>query len=154
MQVLFCLTFCLVSIRRSSSYRTYSGPQLDGRIFVNHCEINILRLDYINHAAGAEGLVIVIARLAEGEKATWSHRRLHNVRVHLQEFLGRKPETIVTAYGNPAKGKPVVEVYIKGDPPERFYADRHEDIFVGSCESQAPEDKGLYDSRRRRRERK
>ncbi len=154
MQLLFCLTFCLVASGSSSSYRTYYVPQLDGRIYVNHCEINILRLDQINHNAGVQGVVIVIARLAKREKATWSHRRLHNVRVYLQGFLGRKPETIVTAYGSPAKGKAVVEVYIKGDPPERFYADRHEDLFVGSCESQAPEDKGLYDSRRRKRERK
>ncbi len=87
------------------------------------CEYNISTLSAAHHTAGDDGLVIVIARLGDGEYTKdLNRRRLHNVRVYLTEFdWHRRPETVITAEGEPVKGYGRIELYVKGN------------LFRGSC---------------------
>lgn len=80
------------------------------------CEYNISTLSAAHHAAGENGLVIVIARLGDGEHTKMlNRRRLHNARVYLTEFDWRRgPETVITAEGESVKGYGRLELYVQG----------------------------------------
>jgi hypothetical protein len=67
----------------------------------------------------------------------------------LRDSKGRDPKTIVTAHGERVKGKGVVELYVGGALVGTFYVGRKEDLYLGTCEDREPEDKLLFDSRRR-----
>lgn len=141
--------FCWVMLIGHSSASPAPFQQPTQRTGVpNYCEPNRARLEVIDGEAGRQALVIVIARLGSGERSSaWNHRRVHNVRVFLETFLGRDPKTIVTAHGERVKGKGVVELYVGGALVGTFHVGRMEDLYLGTCEDRDPEDKLLFDSR-------
>lgn len=58
-----------------------------------NCEFHVATLDAAHDQAGADGLVIVIARLGNGEeRQDLNRRKLHNVRTYLVEFEHRSPQ--------------------------------------------------------------
>lgn len=101
-----------------------------------NCERHILTLEGAHHAAGKDGLIILIARLGSGEnRRNLNRRRLHNARVYLTEYLNlRAPETIVTAEGERVKGYARVEIYVGGRLHYAIALKRNADLIVGSCE--------------------
>src|SRR5712692_1766568 len=75
------------------------------RVILNRCEGNNSDLAGANQMAQADGTIIAIARLGDGEKSrNLNRRRLHNVRAFLAEFWHRDPNTVVTAEGTRVEG--------------------------------------------------
>src|SRR5262249_54392719 len=97
---------------------------------------NVSTLSAAHQAAGDEGLIIIIARLGDGEyNRELNRRRLHNTRVYLTEFdWHRKPETVVTAEGDRVQGYGRVELYVRGKLYRVLPVKRNRDLLVGSCE--------------------
>ena len=112
-----------------------TGVQLPYTI-LGTCEDNISTLSNAHHLAGAEGTIIAIARLGDGEIVRErSRRRLHNVRVYLTEFdWHRQPSTVITAEGERIKGYGQVELYVRGVLFAVLQVRRNRDLLVGSCE--------------------
>lgn len=99
-----------------------------------NCEFHIATLDAAHDQAGKDGLVIVIARLGDGEqRVDLNHRRLHNVRTYLVEFDRRSPQTIITAEGERVKGYGRVELYVGGKLFYVLMIRPNADFAVGSC---------------------
>ncbi len=109
------------------------------------CETNITILSAAHQASGRDGLLIVIARLGDGERdRKLSYRRLHNVRTYLSEYVNaRSPGSIITAEGEPAGGLGRVELYVAGKLFHVLTVPRNGDLLVGSCyyEIDTPADK-------------
>jgi hypothetical protein len=125
-----------VSLAQSASAPTnVQIPQ----IILGTCEDNISYLSNAHHLAGADGTIIAIGHLGDGESSLkLSSRRLHNVRVYLTEFgWHRQPTTVITAEGERIKGYGRVELYVKGVLFAILQVKRNHDLLVGSCE---PED--------------
>ena len=111
-----------------------------------------------NQDAG-DGLLIVIARLGETEKRrNLSHRRLHNVRAYLSEYLTenigrRKPETIILGEGETVSGYGRIELYVEGKLFDILKVKHNADLIVGKCvpepedEPCPPEVRNLYPCR-------
>ena len=116
----------------------------------NSCESNIARLDTVDSEAGEDRLIIVIARLGNGERSrSFNHRRLHNLRTYLRVVRGRAAESIVTAEGARARGRGRLEIYVGGRLIDVLGVGRGEDLSVGSCAATSPSDRLFYDSRNR-----
>lgn len=99
-----------------------------------NCEFHIATLDAAHDQAGADGLVIVIARLGDGEdRQDLIPRRLHNVRTYLVEFARRSPATIITAEAERVKGYGRVELYVGGKLFYVLMIRPNADFAVGSC---------------------
>lgn len=98
------------------------------------CEYNVSILTAAHNAAGADGLVIVIARLGNGERRKeFNRRRLHNVRTFLTEFGNRAAQTIITATGERAGGYGRIELYVGGKLFHVLMIRPNDDLAVGSC---------------------
>ena len=98
------------------------------------CEFNIAILDSANSNAGSNGLVIIIARRGKNEtRGDLNHRRLHNVRMYLEAFAGRKPATIAVAEGDQVDGYGQIEIYVKGKLFYIFKVGTDLDFAVGEC---------------------
>jgi len=99
-----------------------------------NCEFHIATLDAAHNEAGGAGLVIVIARLGDGEhRQDLNRRRLHNVRTYLVEFGHRSPETIITAEGERVNGYGRIELYVAGKLFYVLMIRPNADFAVGSC---------------------
>lgn len=131
--VCLMLTATSVSSRQSPTVQTETQPP---KPTLGNCEDNVSLLSQAHHLAGADGTIIAIARLGDGERSReLSARRLHNVRVFLTEFgWQRAPETVITAEGSRAKGYGRVEVYVKGWLFAILAVKNNQDLLVGSCE--------------------
>ncbi len=105
------------------------------KVILNRCEGNNSDLSGAHHMAGAEGTIIAIARLGEGERSgELNRRRLHNVRIFLTDFgWHRDPATVITAEGERVKGYGRVELYVRGIPFVALAVKRNQDLLVGSC---------------------
>lgn len=128
----------------------------------SNCEENISILGAATQAVAKDGLLIVIARLGDGERnRELNRRRLHNVRTYLSEYVhARAPETIITAEGERVSGYGRIELYVGGKLFHVLTIPRNGDLLVGSCyyEIDIPADKerqkNLYpwlDRKQRRR---
>ena len=114
-----------------------------------NCEFHIATLDAAHDEAGRDGLVIVIARLGNGEqRRDLNRRRLHNVRTYLTEFAGRDPQTIITAEGARVNGYGRVELYVGGKLFYVLMIRPNADLAVGSC-SYEGEDPCTHERERR-----
>ena len=73
------------------------------------------RLDMLRNEVGGEGVIILVARLGDGEKSRKVNReRLYNVWSYLHH-AGQFPESrIVKAEGERARGRGRVDLYAKG----------------------------------------
>jgi len=98
-----------------------------------NCEFNIAILDAAHSQAGNDGLVIVIARLGRNERSELSRRRLHNVKTYLEQFAGRRTQTIITAEGDRVNGYGLVELYVKGQHFYTLKVRSNSDLIVGQC---------------------
>ena len=99
-----------------------------------NCEFNISILTGAHRVAGDAGLVIMIARLGNGERRReLNHRRLHNARTFLIEFGQRAPQTIVTAEGERVNGYGRVELYAGGKLFHVLMTNSNDDLAVGAC---------------------
>ena len=100
-----------------------------------NCEFHIATLDAAHDQAGRDGLLIVIARLGDGEqhRQDLNRRRLHNVRTYLLEFAHRSPGTIITAEGERVKGYGRVELYVGGKLFYVLMIRPNADLAVGGC---------------------
>jgi hypothetical protein len=100
-----------------------------------NCESDIAMLDLASNEAGVKGLIIIIARLGDGDRnVALNRRRLHNVRVYLTEWDGRRdPATVVTAAGKRVKGYGRIEIYIGGKLFSVILIRPNADLIVGSC---------------------
>lgn len=135
-----------------------------------NCDLSNNVLNTIAYETGADELIIVIARLGEGERRrALNLRRLHNVRVYLTEYLAvhnasRRPETIILAEGERVSGYGRIEFYIRGRLEAALRLRRNTDLIVGTCVPDDPNqdpcsfarERNFYpclDRRQRRRER-
>jgi hypothetical protein len=100
-----------------------------------NCESDIAILDSASGQAGESGLIIVIARLGDGERnRELNRRRLYNVRRYLTEWDGhRNPKSIVTAEGERVGGYGRIELYVGGKLFYVLLVRRNADLIVGSC---------------------
>jgi hypothetical protein len=100
-----------------------------------NCEYNSQVLDNIHHLVGEKGLIIVIARLGDGESSrALNRRRLQNVRAYLTESgWKRDPQTLVLAEGERVKGYGRIELYIHGNLFTVLGVNRDRDFAAGSC---------------------
>ncbi|MEJ7575953.1 MAG: hypothetical protein WKF74_02990 [Pyrinomonadaceae bacterium] len=100
-----------------------------------NCESDIAILDTVSRQAGEDGLIIVIARLGDGESnRELNHRRLYNVRTYLTEWDGRRnPKTVITAEGERINGYGRIELYVGGKLFYVLLVRRNADLIVGSC---------------------
>jgi len=100
-----------------------------------NCESDIAMLDAASRQAGEDGLIIVIARLGDGErKREVNHRRLYNVRIYLTEWDGRRnPKTVITAEGERTSGYGRIELYVSGKIFHTLLVHRNGELIVGSC---------------------
>jgi hypothetical protein len=100
-----------------------------------NCESDIAILDAASSRAGEDGLIILIARLGDGERnKEVNHRRLFNARTYLTEWDGRRnPKNIVTAEGEPVVGYGRIELYVGGAMFHVLLIHRNADLIVGSC---------------------
>lgn len=99
-----------------------------------NCEFNISVLTGAHRVAGDAGLVIMIARLGNGERRReLNDRRLHNAQTFLIEFGQRAPQTIVTAEGERVEGYGRVELYVGGKLFHILMTNPNDDLEVGAC---------------------
>lgn len=122
---------------------TAQPPQVEAK--PSNCEENISILGAATQAVDKDGLLIVIARLGDGEQnRELNRRRLHNVRTYLSEYVhARASETIITAEGERVNGYGRIELYVAGKLFHVLTIPRNGDLLVGSCyyEIDIPADK-------------
>jgi hypothetical protein len=125
-----------------------------------NCEYNIYKLEMANHEAGRDRLLIIIARLGDGERErNLNWRRLENARTYLTEYIkARDPKQIILAEGERVSGYGRLELYVEGELFSVIAVRRSGDLIVGSCEPEEIEDtrhrrlrKKLYPWRNRNR---
>ena len=101
------------------------------------CDGNVFILNVAHLRARETDLIIVIARLGDGEtRRALNRRRLHNVRTYLTSELFRKrdPKTVIVAQGERVKGYGRIEIYLKGALFDYLTVKRNGDLIVGTCE--------------------
>lgn len=126
---LLLVTSCVASAQRKG---TVPASQVETK--PTNCEFNISVLTGAHRVAGEDGLVIMIARLGNGErKQELNRRRLHNARTFLTEFGQRAPQTIVTAEGESVDGYGRVELYVGGKLFHVLMTYPNADLAVGAC---------------------
>lgn len=103
------------------------------------CEENLIHIEIVGKLASEEdqrtGMMIVIARLGDGERLQeLNRRRLHNVRVSLTENLGVDPRRIVVASGEKVNGLGRVEFYLGGKLVGGLPVKRGKDLCADCCD--------------------
>lgn len=124
------LTFCLILAANPALAQVSPNE-----VKPYDCEFNSHILDNVHHLGGEKGLIIVIARLGDGEsRRALNRRRLQNVRAYLTESgWKRDPQTIILAEGERVKGYGRIEFYIHGRLFSVLGVNRNRDFAVGSC---------------------
>lgn len=99
-----------------------------------NCEFNVSVLAGADRVAGEGGLIIMIARLGDGERRRdLNRRRLYNARAYLTEFGHRAPPTIVAAEGARVNGFGRIELYVEGKLFHVLMINANDDLAVGAC---------------------
>ena len=100
----------------------------------NNCEYDISTLTAADRTAGNGSLIIMIARLGNGEhRREFNLRRLHNARTFLVEFGNRASNTIIPAEGARVTGYGRIELYVAGKLFQVIAVRRNADLLVGAC---------------------
>jgi hypothetical protein len=105
------------------------------------CAERTAALDGIVQQTPANGLIIVIARLGDGDiRPNLSWRRLHNVRAYWTAYLyggregyRRNPANVVLAEGEKVKGYGQLEFYVSGKLIWVLKVARNSDVDFGDC---------------------
>ena len=126
---MFLLLTLLLFASSSGAYVQYQSTK------PANCESDIAILDLASRRAGEDGLIIAIARLGDGERQrSLNFRRLHNVRVYLTEWNGRRnPKTVLIAEGERVTGYGRIELYVGGALLQTLLVRPNADLIVGSC---------------------
>jgi hypothetical protein len=131
--VIFLIILCLSNLTAQDWYK--NNP--------TGCEENEARLDrilmQIKEQEDPESVLIIIARLGDGEKSLEiSRRRLHNAK----EYLLIRPATpsiprnkIITATGDGTSGLGRVEFYFGGKLIEELLVGKNKNLCVDCCEN-------------------
>lgn len=102
-----------------------------------NCEMNFQNLEYLSGLVRQEsrgGVLIIIARLGDGEKDRGlNRRRLYNVRLKLSGGLDVPAERIIVAEGERLRGFGRVEFYFGGELVGALLIQKRGDICVGCC---------------------
>lgn len=123
---------CIADAQEKVESGTIPSSQVERK--PTNCEFNISVLTGAHRVAGDAGLVIMIARLGNGERRReLNHRRLHNARTFLIEFGQRVPQTIITAEGERVDGYGRVELYLGGKLFHVLMTNPNDDLAVGAC---------------------
>lgn len=130
------VSLLLIGVSVSVAQNRSAPADVQPQTILGTCEDNISFLSNAHHLAGADGTIIAIARLGDGERSReLNRRRLHNVRVYLTEFdWQRAPQTVITAEGERVRGYGRVELYVRGILFAVLQVRRNQDLLVGSCE--------------------
>jgi hypothetical protein len=115
-----------------------SAQRSEWQIVPYVCDGNVFILNVAHLRARETDLIIVIARLGDGEtRRDLNRRRLHNVRTYLtsESYRKRDPKTVVVAEGERVKGYGRIEIYLKGVLFDYLAVKRNGDLLVGTCES-------------------
>ena len=125
-------SFCVAGAQGKGESGAVPSSQVEMK--PTNCEFNISVLTGAHRVAGDAGLVIMIARLGNGERRReLNHRRLHNARTFLIEFGQRVPQTIITAEGERVDGYGRVELYVGGKLFHVLMTNPNDDLAVGAC---------------------
>lgn len=139
MFLVFGCTLSVISVcwhAAAAQVKSESTPSQTQKIATEptNCEFNIAILDATHAQAGSDSLVIIIVRLGQRESRNGlSRRRLHNVRTYLEEFAGRKPQTLITGEGDRVEGYGLIELYVKGQHFYTLKVRNNFDLVVGQC---------------------
>ena len=96
------------------------------------CEEAKALLDALRNDAGAEGVIILVARLGDGESPKLNRRRLYAAWGYLHH-AGQFPEgRLVKAEGERVRGRGRVELYAKSKLMLVLMAERPNDDIVGA----------------------
>lgn len=138
-----------MAINNVSNYQPQPQQQKKSKENINNCESNRLKLEILHHTAHNDNPLIFVAHLGTGEKSRQlNHRRLHNLRVYLEDFLHRSRKTLLLTEGESKSGDGAVDVYINGKLVDSFTLKTGEDLYLGTCEWGSEADKDFFDSRR------
>ena len=107
------------------------------------CEFNTIDLRGASNEAGAESILILIARRgAKDRKGDISGRRLHTARAYLADYSKtRRVDTIVVAESLSDGRRPEfggVEVYVNGKLMDFLTSRPDQDLSIGYCSSVEP----------------
>jgi hypothetical protein len=114
--LLLCASTALAQEKSDELFASYSWG-VPERPF--NCEINFQRLERVRNMLRGQtnqrAVVIILARLGDGEKRRGlNRRRLNNVREGLSLTLSIEPERIVIGEGERVRGYGRVEFYLGG----------------------------------------
>jgi hypothetical protein len=137
--------FVTLGLTLTSAVRTISAQERTEQNVIRYvqsdpkptnCENHIAVLEAAHYDAGKDGLIILIARLGNGDnKRELNQHRLHSARAYLTEYLhARSPNTIVIAEGERVEGYGRIEVYVGGKLYSVLAIKANADLSVGSCE--------------------
>ena len=156
------LASCAALLLLAAAPVTQSRPGSFRQERPTHCGNSNAVLDGLAQKTPAEELLIVVARLGDGEtRPDLNQRRLHNVRTYLTEFLPagagrRQPQTILLTQGEKVSGLGRVEFYVRGELIHRLPLKQNADLVVGTCYPEQPpctlqSDQNFYPCRAGRR---
>ena len=114
----------------------YAQQRLDPVLgTVSNCEEGKALLDLLRNETGNEGVIILVARLGDGETSRKVNReRLYNTWSYLHHAGQFPDEKLVKAEGERVRGQGRVELYAKGKLMLVLTAKRNGDIVgVKSC---------------------
>ena len=145
--VLWMLMAASISVAQDRAADTRLAQTTPG-----NCEVNAVDLDSVRSEAleetNRDGLVIVIARLGNGETSRAYNRwRLIAVKNYLSRY-SLPAQRIVTAEGERVNGYGRVELYVAGKLRVVLLANRNRSLCVECCE---PDDADFYPYRRNKR---
>lgn len=115
-----------------------------GDIKPRGCERNNIILEQAHHEAGADSIVILIARPGiKDKRRDIVGKRLYTARVYLTEYLvWRSGETIVVGEApNNGSDYGVVEIYVKGQLFDVLANNPDAELGLGSCDSPDSDDR-------------
>lgn len=145
----FCLVAILLSlglttwpINTCEQTRQITPYRAREEIKPGNCENNIAVIEAAHKATGKDGLLIIIARLGDGERRkALNYRRLHNASAYLTDYLNvRSSETVVIGEGERINGYGRIELYVGGKLFDVLAVGRNADLIVGSCEPEVLDD--------------
>ncbi len=132
------LAISLLTMAGSTSgvQRRRGTNQSSLELMPTNCESNAAVLDTVHQMADEDGLIIIIARLGDGERRReLSRRRLQNVRVYLTEVgWHRSPKTVIVSEGERVRGYGRLEIYVSGKLVAALAAERNHNLPVQSCD--------------------
>lgn len=104
-----------------------------------NCETNYSYLQLVRESKKAQRdqntVLIIIGRRGDGEyRNDLNRRRLHNVRLKLNNEFGIELEKIIVAEGEPTKGFGRIEFYLYGEMIGALLVPKNGDICVGCCD--------------------